>query len=125
MPFAAGLIEEEYVCPPQQQIPDTPERALWRGVLVLALRDLSKKQFRRSSVEWFSSDSTVPNSFLWLCDELGINPDYLRRLINEKSLTMNNTKITQKTFREMGGDVEKHDRGMPETVWSSLRGRRA
>lgn len=95
---------------------------MWRGVLVLALRDLSKKKHHRAAKAWLDSTSHELQSFEWLCDELGINADYFRRLIHEKD--MSNTKITEKRSRRVGGAREKHDRGMPESVWSSLRGRR-
>lgn len=37
------------------------------------------RMVRAEAAEWFFSESREPNSFLWLCDQLGIrNPNKLR-----------------------------------------------
>lgn len=53
---------------------------LWHDVLDLAIEDLSLHPMNiESSHRWFLSNSTEIGSFLWICNTVGGNPDYLRK----------------------------------------------
>ena len=76
------------------------ERRLWAGVLIQAIRDLAgyivvPNQRERARVQyfarlWFASDNRDVGSFLWVCDELELEPSWIRRrmaaLINSKQV---------------------------------------
>jgi hypothetical protein len=65
------------------------ERGLWAGVLIQAVKDLAGygrvyKQRERARVQyharlWFTSDNRDVGSFLWICDELELEPSWIRR----------------------------------------------
>ena len=65
------------------------ERGLWAGVLIQAIKDLAGygrvyKQRERVRVQyharvWFTSDSRDVGSFRWICDELELEPSWIRR----------------------------------------------
>ncbi len=115
--------EEEYVASPEYVRPDTPMRSLWRAVFTLAMRDLHTKKYGAGVRRWIASESEEEQSFEWLCSALDMEPDYIRRLVKERMINTH-VKTTEKRTLSMGGREEKHDRGMPESQWSSLRGRK-
>ena len=65
------------------------ERGLWAGVLIQAVKDLAGygrvyKQRERARVQyfarlWFADDNREVGSFLWICDELELEPSWIRR----------------------------------------------
>jgi len=65
------------------------ERRLWAAVLIQAVRDVggygrfdSEPQRRRIQYFarlWFASDNRDVGSFLWICDELELEPSWIRR----------------------------------------------
>ncbi len=82
--------------------PCAPERFLWLSVLEDAIkcvqgavsadgsdgwRQLNSLRHRvRRQLDaqtWFDSDDIYPGSFRWICDTLGLEPDYLRQRIAE------------------------------------------
>ena len=77
--YAAPVINLD-VAPCQE----SPELALWRGVLRLAITDYRGQLFalsrhekphaQRRAQEWIFSTCTDPGSFLWVCELLDVNP---------------------------------------------------
>jgi len=65
------------------------ERRLWASVLIQAIRDLAgyivvPNKRDRARVQyharvWFTSNNRNVGSFLWICDELGVEPSWIRR----------------------------------------------
>ena len=65
------------------------ERRLWAGVLIQAVKDLAgyivvPNKRERARVQyfarlWFASDNRHVGSFLWICDELELEPSWIRR----------------------------------------------
>ena len=103
---ADGILTNDVVLPCQfYQRPHGPyaaERLLWLNVLEDAIRCAQNcpaefvsgqgdqggtlNRRRRQGLEdrtWFASDEMYYGSFRWLCDALGIEPDYLRSRIAE------------------------------------------
>ena len=71
-------------------LPVEGERRLMLAVLIDAIRGLTRdpplaanlSHARRRDRAWLAStDHTQPFSFLSICDALGLNPDYIRRLV--------------------------------------------
>jgi hypothetical protein len=65
------------------------ERGLWAGVLIQAIKDcagysLGLNKRERAGVQyharvWFTSDNRNIGSFLWVCDQLEVEPSWIRR----------------------------------------------
>ena len=65
------------------------EKRLWTAVLIQAIKDLAgftlvdsehdRERLKRFARLWFASDNHDLGSFLWICDELGLSPSWLRR----------------------------------------------
>jgi len=65
------------------------ERRLWAGVLIQAIRDLAgyivvpnKRERARLQYHarvWFTSDNRDVGSFLWVCDQIELEPPWIRR----------------------------------------------
>jgi hypothetical protein len=65
------------------------ERRLWAGVLVQAIRDCvgyiaAPNKRERARVQyfarlWFADDNREVGSFLWVCDQLELEPSWIRR----------------------------------------------
>lgn len=79
-------------------------RAIWQAVLEQAirdvvqgppayeLRDLSladqnalRLALRAAAEHWIEDDTNEPRRFVWVCDQLGLNPDAVRRSIKERT----------------------------------------
>ncbi len=58
----------------------SPETCLWASVLRRALEDLDLPLERSGALAWFQAGATGPGSFRFVCDALGFEADYLRRL---------------------------------------------
>jgi len=57
-----------------------PEQTLWSSVLMQAIQDLSGPDFvAKSARAWLTSRSTSPGSLIWICDQLGLDPDAVRQ----------------------------------------------
>jgi hypothetical protein len=57
---------------------------LWQAAYDFHRRDNCEEWAAQDAEEWFCSNSTALGSFLWICNSLDLNPDYLReRLIAE------------------------------------------
>lgn len=68
--------------PIQFDTPEQDERAanLWWKVLEASVKDAVYVD------AWLRSDSTEVGSFLWVCEYLGTDPAYWRRLVTEERL---------------------------------------
>lgn len=61
---------------------DAGERRLWCAVLALAIEDLSSGNYRAVLARsWIASREAEPGSFLWICEELGLDPEAIRRRV--------------------------------------------
>ncbi len=77
----------------------TAQQRLWAAVLDNAVMSLEqrgifsygkgnikrqKRTLRNESLTWLQSDLTTPGSFIFICDTLDINPDFLRARLFKK-----------------------------------------
>ncbi len=85
------------VMPPKRL---TAQQRLWAAVLANAVMSLEqrgifnygkycnirlqKRKARDESLTWLKSDLTTPGSFIFICDTLDINPDFLRARLFKK-----------------------------------------
>ena len=74
-----------------------PYLRLWAAVLEQAIKDLKPNYnrenrttdynygygdtVRQEAIDWFKSDRDKVKSFIWICRELGYNPDFIRGLV--------------------------------------------
>ena len=59
-----------------------PEQTLWMSVLTLAMQDLAgPDHLARPARAWFSSKNTALGSLIWICDQLGLEPNAVRQKI--------------------------------------------
>ena len=78
-----------------------PEKTLWMSVLTLAMQDLSGPDlFAKPARAWFCSRDRSLGSLIWICDQVGLDPDavrqkVLRRRISEASLTDRSRGVNQ------------------------------
>jgi hypothetical protein len=68
-----------------------PEQTLWSSVLSLAIQDLSGPSLvAKPARAWLISRSTSLGSFIWICDQLGLDAaavrqNVLRRRVDERA----------------------------------------
>lgn len=79
-------------------LPDVEsERQLWAAALLNALRDsigrglvndgkVAKTLSERDAKEWFASNAYYVGSFKWICELLELEPDNIRRKIENEEL---------------------------------------
>ena len=59
-----------------------PEQTLWMSVLSLAMQDLSgPDHLAKPARAWFSSKNTALGSLIWVCDQLGLDPNAVRQKV--------------------------------------------
>jgi hypothetical protein len=57
-----------------------PEQTLWMSVLSLAMQDLSgPDHLAKPARAWLCSKNNSLGSLIWVCDQLGLNPDAVRQ----------------------------------------------
>ena len=56
-------------------------KRLWLSVLLQAIDDLKRKGERDRALVWFESKNDEINSFIGICENLGIDPDMARGII--------------------------------------------
>lgn len=61
-----------------------PERRIYWGILAQAIKDVrssckwGNKHDRDDAMRWIKSEADHTGSFLWVCDMLDIDPDWVR-----------------------------------------------
>ena len=98
----SGVVVENAVIPYQVMPPKhlTAQQRLWAAVLDNAVMSLEqrgifdyrkycnvrhqKRELRDESLSWLKSDLTTPGSFIFICDTLHMNPDFLRARLLKK-----------------------------------------
>lgn len=64
-----------------------PEQNLWSSVLTLAMQDLSgADHLAKPARAWFVSRNTSLGSLIWICDQLGLDPDAVRQKVLRRRL---------------------------------------
>jgi hypothetical protein len=59
-----------------------PEQTLWSSVLTLAIQDLSGPDLvAKPARAWLMSRSTSLGSFIWICDQVGLDPAAVRQKV--------------------------------------------
>lgn len=56
------------------------------GVLYARLVDSLNPAYRPRTLKWARSTSTEYGSFLWMCDEIGLEPDIARKKFMRKDI---------------------------------------
>ena len=57
-----------------------PEQSLWMSVLILAMQDLSgPDHLAKPARAWVASRNNSLGSLIWICDQVGLNPDAVRQ----------------------------------------------
>lgn len=57
-----------------------PEQTLWMSVLTLAMQDLSgPDHLAKPARAWICSKNNSLGSLIWICDQVGLNPDAVRQ----------------------------------------------
>jgi hypothetical protein len=57
-----------------------PEQTLWMSVLTLAMQDLSgPDHLAKPARAWLCSKDNALGSLIWICDQVGLNPDAVRQ----------------------------------------------
>jgi hypothetical protein len=78
-----------------------PEQNLWMAVLTLAMQDLSgPDHLAKPARAWFSSRNTSLGSLIWVCDQLGLDPNAVRQKILRRG-------IAERPQQDRATDVER------------------
>ena len=78
-----------------------PEQTLWASVLTLAMQDLSgPDHLAKPARAWFSSRNTSLGSLIWICDQLGLDPNAVR----------------QKMLRRRASEISARDRSQDQAA---------
>ncbi len=60
-----------------------PEIGLWASVIQQAIADLSNPRYCREAESWLDSEVFEAGSFLFICEDLGLNPDRVRAMARQ------------------------------------------
>ena len=64
------------------QLMTEPEQTLWTSVLTLAMQDITgPDHLAKPARAWFSSRNTSLGSLIWICDQLGLDPNAVRQKV--------------------------------------------
>jgi hypothetical protein len=64
------------------QLMTEPEQTLWTSVLTLAMQDITgPDHIAKPARAWFSSRNTSLGSLIWICDQLGLDPNAVRQKV--------------------------------------------
>ena len=78
-----------------------PEQTLWSSVLSLAIQDLSGPGLvAKPARAWLTSRSTSLGSFIWICDQLGLDPAAVRQNVLRR-------RADERAARERAAAVEQ------------------
>ena len=66
------------------------ERELWAAVVIRALDDLAETckeapRLRQAARAWLISDKTRVGSFVWICDNVGLDRNSVRRALAHRT----------------------------------------
>ncbi|MEK7480917.1 MAG: hypothetical protein AAB604_02340 [Patescibacteria group bacterium] len=106
----------EEIFQPQELLRGKGERKLLRAVLMSALEDMVKfkntrhqheRRLYREAKEWiFSDDRFYLHSFLTICDMLGFEPVWLRRLVQERLEDITDFILTDQRHQNKRGRLK-------------------
>jgi hypothetical protein len=66
----------------------TCEKRLWQAVLLMTVFDLRNplSSVREDAQAWLTSDLEEVGSFYWVCDILGLDPEYIRAWFRRRNV---------------------------------------
>jgi hypothetical protein len=76
-----------------------PEAELWTQVILQAINDLegrtslTPRSAKDSAREWFASESDAVSSFLWTCQIIDVDPDFIRSQLAKKLRMKNPVEV--------------------------------
>ncbi len=76
----------------------TGQQLLWAAVLgnaVMGLEQRQKRTLQNESLTWFESEDTALGSFIFICDTLHLDPDFLRERLLKKYAGVHGTAERQ------------------------------
>jgi hypothetical protein len=78
-----------------------PEQTLWMSVLTLAMQDLSgPDHLAKPARAWLCSKNNSLGSLIWVCDQIGLNPDAVRQNVLRR-------RAAAMASKERAGDVNQ------------------
>ena len=73
--------ESNYILHIRDLYPDEAQ-ALWYAVFERAVDDLLDDYERTPAARWFISNSIEIGSFIWICEQLDIDPQVVRKILS-------------------------------------------
>ena len=76
-----------------------PEAELWTQVILQAIYDLDRRtsltsrSAQDSAREWFASESDAVGSFIWTCDLIDLDPNFIRSQLTKKQRMTNPVEL--------------------------------
>ncbi|MBF0293636.1 MAG: hypothetical protein HQL96_00485 [Magnetococcales bacterium] len=67
---------------------DDSAKKLWAAVMERAILDLQETRTRAAAVEWITSKRSGVGSFIWVCHQLDMAPDSVRRALLGHSVSL-------------------------------------
>jgi hypothetical protein len=89
-----------------------PEAELWTQVILQAINDLDGQtsstpgSTKDSAREWFASESNAVRSFIWTCQIINVDPNFIRSQLTKK-LRMKNPVQIMRSRAERAKPLEK------------------
>ena len=80
----------DHVCASATDHPTLPEAELWTQVLLQAITDLDGRtaltpgSAKDSAREWFASECDGVGSFIWTCQIINVDPNFIRSRLAKK-----------------------------------------
>jgi hypothetical protein len=80
----------ERVCPSGTDHRTLPEAELWTQVILQAITDLdgrtslTPRSAKDSAREWFASECDEVGSFIWTCEIINVDPNFIRSQLTKK-----------------------------------------
>ena len=112
-----------------QDHPLLPEMELWTEVILLALDDLnrrtrfSSRSDQRSAKQWLDSDAEEIGSFVWACQAINVDPNFIRAHLTNKYRLKNQGKIAMRSSAQASEKRSERVRDTAEQSRSRARNR--
>ncbi|MBF0178892.1 MAG: hypothetical protein HQM03_02570 [Magnetococcales bacterium] len=90
-PRIASLAPRPFVRAAQPEchaMEDDSAKKLWAAVMERAILDLQETRTRNAAIEWITARRDGVGSFIWVCHQLDMAPDSVRRALLRQSVSL-------------------------------------
>ena len=99
-----------------------PEAELWTQVILQAITDLNgrtsltPRSAKDSAREWFASESDAVRSFIWVCQIINVDPNFIRSQLAKRQRMKNSDKPVAISMAQGAKALRRKDSALSDDV---------